>query len=198
MNTAEQENETSDHSTNKISVKDFMAGRGSTRKLKTCMQIRWLHSERVDAPRAAVSPATTQICETAVPHMMLSCMILYKLPPCVRKCWFCAWTLDTGDVIQNENASHLSETDKLDKRTVILGGNEPAKLRLKYELIHQERTTREGNEGNVQTMAVVTEYAAILINNVNTMRAYLKIVPIKLYGPEESLKVHVSLMKAPP
>ncbi|GBP68022.1 hypothetical protein EVAR_103982_1 [Eumeta japonica] len=33
---------------------------------------------------------------------------------------------DTDDVNECENESHLSETDKLEKRVVILGGNEPA------------------------------------------------------------------------
>ncbi|GBP66260.1 hypothetical protein EVAR_41055_1 [Eumeta japonica] len=34
------------------------------------------------------------------------------------------------------------------------------------------------------TTAVVTEHTAVSVNNVNTMRAYLKIVPVELYGPE--------------
>ncbi|GBP37696.1 hypothetical protein EVAR_23745_1 [Eumeta japonica] len=58
-----------------------------------------------------------------------------------------------------------------------------------HRLLHQERTTREGHEGSAQTTAVVTEHTAISVNNVNTMRAYLKIVPVELYGPEGSMKV---------
>ncbi|GBP81284.1 hypothetical protein EVAR_54314_1 [Eumeta japonica] len=166
---------------------------------------------------------------------------------------------DTGDVIENENASHLFKTDKLEKRAVILGKTEPApvpsptlapppptakrseingaspcntdqirkalsgearetchaliytetdtlrimtvtcKLRveeipvrhIKVNIIgHQERTTRESHEGRAQTTAVVAEHAAIAVNNANTMRAYLNIVPVELNGPEGSLKVH--------
>ncbi|GBP67619.1 hypothetical protein EVAR_98673_1 [Eumeta japonica] len=52
---------------------------------------------------------------------------------------------------------------------------------------------REGHEGSAQTTAVVTEHTAISVNNVNTMRAYLKIVPVELYGPEGSMKVHALL-----
>ncbi|GBP09127.1 hypothetical protein EVAR_77961_1 [Eumeta japonica] len=44
-----------------------------------------------------------------------------------------------------------------------------------------------------QTTAVVTEHTAVSVNNVNTMRAYLKIVPVELYGPEGSMKVHALL-----
>ncbi|GBP76302.1 hypothetical protein EVAR_28930_1 [Eumeta japonica] len=62
-----------------------------------------------------------------------------------------------------------------------------------HRLLHQERTTREGHEGSAQTTAVVTEHTAISVNNVNTMRAYLKIVPLELYGPEKSMKVHALL-----
>ncbi|GBP43248.1 hypothetical protein EVAR_39306_1 [Eumeta japonica] len=61
------------------------------------------------------------------------------------------------------------------------------------KLLHQERTTREGHEESVQMTAVVTEDVAISANNVNTMRAYLKIIPIELYGPERSMKVHALL-----
>ncbi|GBP48181.1 hypothetical protein EVAR_27567_1 [Eumeta japonica] len=43
------------------------------------------------------------------------------------------------------------------------------------------------------TTAVVTEHTAVSVNNVNTMRAYLKIVPVELYGPEGSMKVHALL-----
>ncbi|GBP40325.1 hypothetical protein EVAR_86471_1 [Eumeta japonica] len=52
----------------------------------------------------------------------------------------------------------------------------------------RERVMRER-----QTTAVVTEHTAISVNNVNTMRAYLKIVPVELYGPEGSMKVHALL-----
>ncbi|GBP10056.1 hypothetical protein EVAR_77494_1 [Eumeta japonica] len=62
-----------------------------------------------------------------------------------------------------------------------------------HRLLHQERTTREGHEGSAQTTAVVIEHTAISVNNVNTMRAYLKIVPVELYGPEGSMKVHALL-----
>ncbi|GBP60270.1 hypothetical protein EVAR_14032_1 [Eumeta japonica] len=47
--------------------------------------------------------------------------------------------------------------------------------------------------GSAQTTAVVTEHTAISVNNVNTMRACLKIVPVELYGPEGSMKVHALL-----
>ncbi|GBP95615.1 hypothetical protein EVAR_57020_1 [Eumeta japonica] len=50
-----------------------------------------------------------------------------------------------------------------------------------------------GHEGSAQTTAVVTEHTAVSVNNVNTMRAYLKIVPVELYGPEGSMKVHALL-----
>ncbi|GBP06863.1 hypothetical protein EVAR_62946_1 [Eumeta japonica] len=36
-------------------------------------------------------------------------------------------------------------------------------------------------------------HGGISVNNVNTMRAYLKIVPVELYGPEGSMKVHALL-----
>ncbi|GBP22936.1 hypothetical protein EVAR_95336_1 [Eumeta japonica] len=62
-----------------------------------------------------------------------------------------------------------------------------------HRLLHQERTTIEGHEGSAQTTAVVTEHTAVSVNNVNTMRAYLKIVPVELYGPEGSMKVHALL-----
>ncbi|GBP18788.1 hypothetical protein EVAR_93216_1 [Eumeta japonica] len=60
-------------------------------------------------------------------------------------------------------------------------------------LLHQERTTRQAHEGSIQTTAVINEYAAILVSNVNTMRAFLKIVAVELCGPEGSLKVHALL-----
>ncbi|GBP43715.1 hypothetical protein EVAR_29696_1 [Eumeta japonica] len=62
-----------------------------------------------------------------------------------------------------------------------------------HRLLHQERTSRGGHEGSAYTTAVVTEHAAISVNNVNTMRAYFKIIPVKLYGSEESMKVHAVL-----
>ncbi|GBO98898.1 hypothetical protein EVAR_312_1 [Eumeta japonica] len=61
-----------------------------------------------------------------------------------------------------------------------------------HRLLHQEPTTREGH-GTAQTTAIVTDHAAISVNNVNTMRLFSKIVPVERYGPGESLKVHTLL-----
>ncbi|GBP26443.1 hypothetical protein EVAR_75575_1 [Eumeta japonica] len=57
-------------------------------------------------------------------------------------------------------------------------------------------STKSGPRERVMRSAqttVVTEHTAVSVNNVNTMRAYLKIVPVELYGPEGSMKVHALL-----
>ncbi|GBP58286.1 hypothetical protein EVAR_11564_1 [Eumeta japonica] len=61
-----------------------------------------------------------------------------------------------------------------------------------HRLLHQERTTREGQRGAPDDSRRHRAHA-ISVNNVNTMRAYLKIVPVELYGPEGSMKVHALL-----
>ncbi|GBP89436.1 hypothetical protein EVAR_89140_1 [Eumeta japonica] len=46
---------------------------------------------------------------------------------------------------------------------------------------------------SAQTTAVVTEHTAVSVNNVNTMRAYLKIVPVEAVWPRRLMKVHALL-----
>ncbi|GBP48091.1 hypothetical protein EVAR_74596_1 [Eumeta japonica] len=62
-----------------------------------------------------------------------------------------------------------------------------------HRLLHQERTTIEGHEGSARRQPSSPSTQAVSVNNVNTMRAYLKIVPVELYGPEGSMKVHALL-----
>ncbi|GBP92277.1 hypothetical protein EVAR_66420_1 [Eumeta japonica] len=67
-----------------------------------------------------------------------------------------------------------------------------------HRLLHQKWTMREGREGSVQIKVVVTEHATITVNNINTMYAYLKIVPVELYGPGGLLKVLILLNEVSP
>ncbi|GBO99072.1 hypothetical protein EVAR_417_1 [Eumeta japonica] len=54
-------------------------------------------------------------------------------------------------------------------------------------------STKRPREGHEERPDDSRRHRHVSVNNVNTMRAYLKIVPVELYGPEGSMKVHALL-----